>query len=256
MLYAYASLLSATLAGASSSAPSIADFPQLLDRAWLNDLTIKSANGHTATDADVPPMPQDFKCTLLLLQSQGTTNTTLLGDAYVSGSQGTVRMGGLYHVESPGVDATVGANLILSSATNTNTIITNDPVSGDPTCTVVRQSKVSGATVAPPGIPLGFVYLGTVLTRGSLSREPGKTSLLFIDAFSSVPVAIVDLYDFNDDIQVGLYGNVVPGAVPPHLVSPPAGMECRLAPSDGPETHISAASVEAFQGMFIGFTQA
>jgi hypothetical protein len=48
----------------------------------------------------------------------------------------------------------------------------------------------------------------------------------------------------------------VPGAVPPHLVSPPAGMECRLAPSDGSETHISAVSVQALQGMFLRFAQA
>jgi hypothetical protein len=36
------SLLSVAVTGASSSAPSIADFPQLLDRAWLNDLAKSS----------------------------------------------------------------------------------------------------------------------------------------------------------------------------------------------------------------------
>jgi hypothetical protein len=226
-------LLNAAVAGLSSSTPSIADYPQLLDRSWLTKLASAAESGpaHTASDA-VPPVPQDFTATLLLLQSQGGTNTTLIGDAYVSGSQGSVRMGGLYHVEANGGESTIGVNMILSSATNTNTMILNDPVSGNPKCIVTRQNDVNETTAAPPGIPLGFSYLNTVLVRGYLSRSPGKTSFLFIDAFSSVPVSIVELFDMSDDIQVGLYGNVVGGAVPAHLVSPPEGMECQLGPSD------------------------
>ena len=223
-------LLNAAVAGLSSSAPSIADYPQLLDRSWLSEL-VSAAEISGASD-EVPPMPHDFTATLLLLQSQGGTNTTLIGDAYVSGSQGSVRMGGLYHVEANGGESTVGVNIILNSATNTNTMILNDPVSGNPKCYITRQNNVTETAAAPPGIPLGFSYLNTVLVRGYLSRSPGKTSFLFIDAFSSVPVSIVDTFDQSDDIQVGLYGNVVGGAVPAHLVSPPEGMECRLAPSD------------------------
>ena len=170
----------------------------------------------------VPPaMPRDFTATLLLLHEQGGTNTTLIGDAYVSGSLGSVRMAGLYHVDTPVGESTVGANLILNSVTNTNTIIVNDPVSGNPTCSIVRQSgNMTATATAPPGLPLGFTYLGTVLVRGFLARSPGKTSFQFIDAFSSAPVAVVELYDESDDVQVGLYGNVVAGAIPAHLVSP------------------------------------
>ena len=159
-------------------------------------------------------------------------------------------MAGLYQAETPGGEATVGANLILSSATNTNTVIMNDPATGDPTCRIQRLGS-SAAAAAPPGLPLGFSFLGTVLTRGSLSRQPGKTSFLFVDAFSSAPVAIVDIFD-NDDLLVGLYGNVAPGSVAPNLLAPPSGLQCELAPAGSEKV---SPRVSALLARMLGATQ-
>jgi hypothetical protein len=249
MLPALLVLTAATSAEISSStiAPKLADFPELLDRDWLSSLATRAATGSdaAASEAAVPPMPTDFTSTLLLISREGNNNTTLLGDAFVSGSTGVVRMSGLYHVETPGGEDTVGANLILSSVTNTNTVIINDPTTGDPTCRIQRTNSVAAAIAAPPGLPLGFAYLGAVLVRGSLSRQPGKTSILFVDAFSSSPVAIVEIYDGSDDMQIGLYGNVEARAIAPHLVASPVGMECQLSPSAAAKTHAKTGSVEA-----------
>ena len=128
------------------------------------------------------------------------------------------------------------------------------PVTENPVCRITRMSDSAIAATQPAvAIPLGFHYLGTVLTRGSLTFSPGKSSLLFIDAFSSSPVAIVDAYTNSDDISVGLYGNVAPGAVAPYLVAPPAGMQCDLT-QGGSRTPISARS-EALLARMLGAAQ-
>ena len=105
MLPALLVLTAATSAEISSSniAPKLADFPELLDRDWLSSLATRAATGSdaAASEAAVPPMPTDFTSTLLLISREGNNNTTLLGDAFVSGSTGVVRMSGLYHVETP-----------------------------------------------------------------------------------------------------------------------------------------------------------
>ena len=104
MLPALLVLTAATSAEISSStiAPKLADFPELLDRDWLSSLATRATGSDAAaSEAAVPPMPTDFTSTLLLISREGNNNTTLLGDAFVSGSTGVVRISGLYHVETP-----------------------------------------------------------------------------------------------------------------------------------------------------------
>jgi hypothetical protein len=218
---------------------SLEAFPELTDNSWLWALAERGSAPESGSE--VPPVPSDFRCSLLLTASEGGTNSSIAGEAFVAGSLGKVRLSGLYHLKSPGIESTEAANIIL--APDRTTVIMDDPAlpaGAPPRCILQRPTALSThmLSVANPGLDVGFVYVGTVLTRLYFRRlgtitNPGITTWTFVDGFTSVPVAIVDQYP-NGDQTWALYGNVVTGpvvgpVVPPTLVEPPVGIRCRPA---------------------------
>ena len=234
VLLQHATLLTCTQA---TTTLSLEAFPQLMDNSWLQALAERDPE--PASDS-IPPVPSDFRCSILLTASEGGTNSSIAGEAYVAGTLGKVRMSGLYHVKTAGFESAEAANIIL--APDRTTIIMDDPAlpsGAPPRCVLQRPSIFSSQVLGTtPGLDVGFVYVGTVLTRLYFRRlgtitNPGTTTWTFVDAFTSVPVAIIDQYP-NGDQTWALYGNVVTGpvvgpVVPPSLVEPPVGIRCRPA---------------------------
>ena len=196
---------------------SLDEFPQLTDNAWLWAVAERDP---IPSDETVPPVPSDFRCSLLLTATEGGTNSSIAGQGYVAGSLGRVRMSGLYHVKTSGVENAEAANIILAS--DKTTIIMDDPAlpsGAPPRCILQRPSATSTRALgaATPGLDVGFVYVEAVLTRLYFRRlgtitNPGITTWTFVDGFTSVPVAIIDQYP-NGDQTWALYGNVVTGPV-------------------------------------------
>jgi hypothetical protein len=232
----------ATRAADAQATPlSLETYPQLTDNAWLWALAERGSTAPAASGSAVPPVPSDFRCSLLLRSSEGGTNSSIAGPAFVAGSLAKVRMTGLYHVQLSGFENAQAANIIL--APDRTTIIMDDPslpAGAPPRCTLQRPSVLSTQMLAAasPGVDVGFVYVGTVLTRLYFRRlgtitNPGTVTWTFVDGFTSVPVAIIDQYP-NGDQTWALYGDVVTGpvvgpVVPPSLVEPPVGIRCRPA---------------------------
>jgi hypothetical protein len=140
----------ATRAADAQATPlSLETYPQLTDNAWLWALAERGSTAPAASGSAVPPVPSDFRCSLLLRSSEGGTNSSIAGPAFVAGSLAKVRMTGLYHVQLSGFENAQAANIIL--APDRTTIIMDDPslpAGAPPRCTLQRPSVLSTQMLA------------------------------------------------------------------------------------------------------------
>lgn len=229
------------------------DFDHLTEADVQQLLVERFADLPARAQPDPPPpspaplMSADMTASMILLLGKPGSNTTIVGNVFVSASSGKMRLSGSQWAEAAsGTAKNVPTTLIVDKNAGTTTVIMQDPTTKKPHCVVQRTSYESVPTPAG-GIPTGFNYVGNVLTTGSLTRAGTKTTVTFSDAFVATPVAVVESEGAGTN-TVGLYGNVIMGPVSSNMFRVPSGMSCThteaaLPTSTAAALHLAAHAI-------------
>jgi hypothetical protein len=186
-----------------------------------------------------PPLPPDLTATILMVIQEGGVNTTLLGDIYVNGNAGVMRLTGIQSAEGPNGQTAEGpVTLLVDSKRDTTTVIVQEPTTKKPACVVQQGANMTEDTTAA-AIPIGLEYVGLSLSRASLTRSGTTTTLQFVDAWSGTLTALVE--QDGAKLTAALYSDVQ--AVRPPVTKPQTShshapatrrLACALAPLTSP----------------------